>query len=211
MTHYEANPAAAYNIARIGKVLDMIHRKYGEDAVSVARLILGAGHIKVSDLVEAYKSNQTKSHNGSSHTNGQANGTTADTSNATGNAEDELEPAERVYDIVAHLIVAGILVPVYKSMFQSNEDIKAEFERELSRIYPSGARGAKQRQEYDDRLAMSLSDVHNERISLKRQLEPEYLHVLGTKRRKVANGNATNGHQSTANHDNSWLNVGYAR
>lgn len=190
ITHYEANPEVAYNLVRTGKILDTIHRNYGEAAKEMVYNILLNGHMKVSEVM------QLKSRglmNGSAHpngANGHANGASSETS-AT--AEDDKDQTQETFDLIAYLIATGILEPLNMRMLQCPQDVRTEIDQELMKEYPSGLRGSKQKTEFNQKAREAWRDIQDESKDLKRKLEPDYIYGSGAKRRKLANGGRTNG------------------
>ncbi|KAM0815219.1 putative RNA polymerase III subunit RPC82-domain-containing protein [Seiridium cardinale] len=191
VTRYEADPGAAYNLVRTGKILDAIHRGYGEEARDLVHQVMLNGHMSVSALM------QLKSHgriNGTSHTNGHTNGASSETSAMP---EDDYDRSQRTFDLLAHLIAVGILEPLTMRMLQTPEDMRAEIERDLMKDYPSGLRGTKQKNEFNAKSKQAWQEVLDESKDLKRRLEPDYLSGSAAKRRKLANGSRANGFSST--------------
>jgi DNA-directed RNA polymerase III subunit RPC3 len=187
ITHYEANPEVAYNLVRTGKILDTIHKNYGEEAKELVYNILLKGHMKVSEVM------QLKSRglmNGSAHANGHSNGTSSQTS-AT--AEDEKNHAQETFDLLAYLIATGILEPLNMRMLQCPQDVRTEIDQDLMKQYPGGLRGSKQKTEFNQKAREAWREIQDESKDLKRKLEPDYLYGSGAKRRKLANGGRTNG------------------
>jgi DNA-directed RNA polymerase III subunit RPC3 len=187
ITRYEANSGAAYNLVRTGKILDAVHRGYGEEARDIVHRVMLNGHIDVSALL------QNKYHgsgNGKPHVNGQANGTSSDASAA---ADEDHDPTQRTFDLIAHLIAVGILEPLTMRMLQPPEDVRAEIERDIMKEYPTGLRGTKQKNDFNAKTMQVWREVVDESRELKRRLEPDYLSLSAVKRRKLANGSRANG------------------
>ncbi|KAI1099100.1 RNA polymerase III subunit RPC82-domain-containing protein [Jackrogersella minutella] len=202
LTNYEANPQAAYDLVRTGKILDMTRTKYGHHAHSLVHEILLQGHAKISDLIEGSKNglftreetvNGTTS-NGHNHVNG--NGIT------NGIDDSELEyseggPDEQTFDTLAQLIAAGILEPVLPMMYQSPQDLKSAAEQEFMADFPTGLRGSKQTAEFEKFVREKLRDNRGENTALKRRLENEYMLNHKPKRRKLTNGTISDAYVST--------------
>ncbi|KAI0006404.1 RNA polymerase III subunit RPC82-domain-containing protein [Xylariaceae sp. FL0662B] len=193
VTYYEANPNAAYNLVRTGKILDMVRTKYGQHANSLVHDVLILGHVRISDLMEAYRDRHGKQQeavNGNSnynhnHMNGNGiNGFTVE--------DEEYDPTEQAYESLAQLIAVGILEPVSSTMFQSSQDRKSAIEQEVLKDYPTGVRGAKQTNEFDKQVREELRKIQTEHTRLKRKLEYEFMYELGSKRRKLTNGAMSN-------------------
>ncbi|KAK8086847.1 hypothetical protein PG994_001821 [Apiospora phragmitis] len=180
-TIYEANHYYAYNIVRNGKILDCVHRNYGEAAKGIVHLVMASGHMRVGSIVDAYLKSHGKvanNVNGSSEpTNGHANGDDP----FDDSAEEIQVSGHQVLDDIAHLIAIGILEPLSPKMLQSPEDIKRE---------------------HESRVVHTVRDIRNRSQNLKMLLEPTYLYGSGAKRRKLANGDRTRGF-SAANDDDT--------
>ncbi|KAH6656464.1 RNA polymerase III subunit RPC82-domain-containing protein [Truncatella angustata] len=186
VTQYEARPDVAYNLVRTGKILDAIHRGYGEEARDIVHQVILNGHMKVSALM------QLRSHvaaNGKAHMNGHANGTTE----ASAGIDDDFEQSQRTFELIAHLIAIGLLEPLTMRMLQTPEDVRAEIEREVMKEYPTGLRGTKQKNEFNSKTMQHWRELLDESKDLKRRLEPDYSSLSAVKRRKLANGSRTNG------------------
>ncbi|OAA67879.1 DNA directed RNA polymerase 3 subunit [Niveomyces insectorum RCEF 264] len=79
LTVYDANPQAAYNLLRVGKVLEMVERLHGADARDVVQSLVALGHTSVADLKEAYKAKIAKwETSAAAHKRGMPNGDSAD-------------------------------------------------------------------------------------------------------------------------------------
>lgn len=194
VTHYEANPEAAYNLVRIGKILDTVHRNYGEEAKHLVYNVMVSGHMKVSELMQL-KSLHAPA-NGSSHSNGLANAASSEkseTPETSTTAEDEPDHSQQTFELIAYLVAAGILEPLNMRMLQCPQDVRTEIDQELMKEYPAGPRGTKQKTEFNQRARESWKDIQEESKDLKRQLEPDYLFGAAAKRRKLANGGRANG------------------
>ncbi|KAK6845258.1 DNA-directed RNA polymerase III subunit RPC3 [Apiospora arundinis] len=204
-TIYEANHYYAYNIVRNGKILDCVHRNYGEDAKRIVHLVMASGHMRVGSIVDTYLKNHGKlanNVNGSAdQTNGHEDDHEDDHPFDDAVKEEPQVSGHQVLDDIAHLIAIGILEPLSPKMLQSPEDIKSEVDKDHMKAYPSGLRG-KQKGEHETRVINTVREIRNRSQHLKMQLEPTYLYGSGAKRRKLANGDRTNGF-SAANDDDA--------
>ncbi|KAI1084370.1 RNA polymerase III subunit RPC82-domain-containing protein [Whalleya microplaca] len=205
ISYYEANPNAAYNLVRTGKILDMVRTKYGQHANTLVHDVLILGHIRISDLIEAYRDRhreQQETVNGeSSHShshmngNGNSNGNGingANGANGFTSEDEESDPTEQAYESLAQLIAVGILETVSSTMFQSSQDQRSAVEQEVMKDYPNGVRGTKQTNEFDKQVREELRKIQTEQTRLKRRLEYEFMYELGSKRRKLTNGAMSN-------------------
>ncbi|KAK6825042.1 hypothetical protein PG987_012536 [Apiospora arundinis] len=203
-TIYEANHYYAYNIVRNGKILDCVHRNYGEDAKRIVHLVMASGHMRVGSIVDTYLKNHGKlanNFNGSAdQTNGHEDDHEDDHPFDDVVKEEPQVSGHQVLDDIAHLIAIGILEPLSPKMLQSPEDIKSEVDKDHMKAYPSGLRG-KQKGEHETRVINTVREIRNRSQHLKMQLEPTYLYGSGAKRRKLANGDRTNGFSAANDND----------
>ncbi|CAJ2511039.1 Uu.00g066640.m01.CDS01 [Anthostomella pinea] len=207
---YEANPSAAYNLVRVGKILDMVENQYGRTAKLLVHDVILLGQIEIAELVRHYKHEhcaQKKDSdgeveaghngiNGDDHTNPNHINGNGTASSAT---EDEYaEPEdEEVYDILAQLIASGFIESVTASTFQSPEDLRTGVEQEVMKDFPNGLRGAKQTNEFDTMVMDELKSIHGERTALKRKLQDRLDYEPNIKRRKLTNCGWANGFVAT--------------
>ncbi|KAI1381097.1 RNA polymerase III subunit RPC82-domain-containing protein [Hypoxylon crocopeplum] len=203
VTYYQANPKAAYNLVRIGKILDMVRTKYGSHAHTLVHEVFMHGHAKIGDLVNTLKDGHDargetvngSSHNGHNHVNGNGNVN----GNSVGNGMIDLEIEDedpdlegQAYDSLAQLIAVGILEPLTPTMYQSPQDLKTAIEQEFLADYPTGIRGSKQTNEFDKSVRDKLRQIQGENARLKRKLEYEFMFDFSSKRRKLTNGTMSN-------------------
>ncbi|KAI1213686.1 RNA polymerase III subunit RPC82-domain-containing protein [Annulohypoxylon truncatum] len=201
ITHYEANHHAAYNLVRMGKVLDMVRTKYGHHAHYLVHEVLIHGHAKISDLVEAFKNKHNTRNgslngtlqNGHNHVNGHSNGI-ANGSDKVKSEDDADDWDDQVYDTLAQLIATGILEPVMPTTYQSPQDLRSSVEQAYLADFPTGIRGSKQTAEFEKSVRERLKDIQKKNTYLKRRLEEEIALGPSTKRRKLTNGAMSNSH-----------------
>ncbi|KAI1278546.1 RNA polymerase III subunit RPC82 [Xylaria sp. FL0933] len=223
VTTYEANPRASYHLARVGKILDVIDRKYGTMSRDLVNDLLMLGHVEVAELVRYHRlkhgrkkgstngeQNHNRDHN-HEHTpdpddndleNGDPNDPFDDDShhvNGNGVAHetaDDAVPAQvdEIYNTVAQLIAAGVIESVSNTMFQSPQDLRASIEQECMQEFPNGVRGAKVTSEFDAMVKSQIKAIGAERTAMKRKLqESAMFEPSNIKRRKLANGGMSNG------------------
>ncbi|KAH7040080.1 RNA polymerase III subunit RPC82 [Microdochium trichocladiopsis] len=191
ITHYEANADVAYNLVRIGKILETVQDCYGPAAKSIVHDILVLGHVKVSDLVATYeeKHGQTNgvnghAHNGTNHMNG-------DDPFESDTEEESLSVADRVYNQVGRLLAYDILEVVVPTMFRSPQDDKTTIEQEVMAEprFKGGVRGVRQTRDFDNAVHERMTEIHRERVALAQSLKTAlYNEEHMAKRRKLANG-----------------------
>ncbi|KAI1382765.1 RNA polymerase III subunit RPC82-domain-containing protein [Hypoxylon trugodes] len=193
ITYYEADPHAAYNLVRIGKILDLVRIKYGEHAHFLVHEVLLQGHAKVPDLVEAFKKSHDThqgitngtSQNGHIHVNG----------NGTHNGIDDVDmkdgdadPEGQTYDNLAQLIAVGILEPLTPTTYLSPQDLRSTVEQEFLVNHPTGIRGTKQTGEFEKYVREKLREIQEDGAKLRKKLEYEFNYVYASKRQKLTNG-----------------------
>ncbi|KAI0445625.1 RNA polymerase III subunit RPC82 [Xylaria telfairii] len=209
-TTYEANSRAAYHLVRVGKILDVIDRKYGIMAKNVVNDLLMLGHVEVVELVRYHKlkHDRKKTINGEQNhdhdydlENGDPDDPFDDDSHyvngngiAQGTSEDVKSiQAGEIYDTVAQLIAAGVIETVSTTMLQSPQDLKASVEQECMKEFPNGIRGAKVTTEFDTMVKSQIKAIGAERSTTKRKLQESALYEPSNlKRRKLANGGMSN-------------------
>ncbi|RWA09934.1 hypothetical protein EKO27_g5154 [Xylaria grammica] len=205
-TTYEANPQASYHLVRIGKILDVIDRKYGIMARNLVNDLLMLGHVEIAELVRYHrlkhgppkvKINGEQNHNHDhdhdpdddfDNDNDLENGDLDDSFNddthyvngngtAHGTADDAMPiQANEVYDTLAQLIAAGVVESVSVTMFQSPQDLKASVEQECMKEFPNGIRGAKVMTEFDTMVKSQIKAIGVERATMKRKLQENALY-----------------------------------
>ncbi|KAK6210897.1 RNA polymerase III subunit C82 [Pestalotiopsis sp. IQ-011] len=147
VTHYEANVEEAYNIVRIGKILDAVHRGYGQLAKELVHRVLVNGHIRMDSLTKHRSAGLA---NGEARTNGYTNGAASESSTTEHEDDDQ---SRQTFDTIAHLIAVGILEPLNLDLLQPPDDLRAEIESDVMREYPTGLRGTKQKNDYNAKCA----------------------------------------------------------
>ncbi|TRX89422.1 hypothetical protein FHL15_009720 [Xylaria flabelliformis] len=213
-TTYEANPRAAYHLVRVGKILDVINRKYGLMAKNIVNDLLMLGHVEIAEFVRYHKLKHNRKKatiNGEQnheyeHEHDLENGDTGDpfdddshyvngngTTHKTGEDTKPIQ-ADEIFDTMAQLIAAGVVETVSTTMFQSPQDLKASVEQECMKEFPNGIRGAKVTAEFDTMVKSQIKAIGAERSTTKRKLQESALYEPSNiKRRKLANGAMSNG------------------
>ncbi|RFU32687.1 hypothetical protein B7463_g3665, partial [Scytalidium lignicola] len=201
-TYYEANQSAAYNLVRSGKILEIVESRYGAAAEYVVQNVLRLGHIKVSDLADAYVSARKYVNDNSD----EPNGTNGSNSNAQTNGSHDtlIKSAGQLDAILYELLEAGFLEPVVPDMFMTPSDTYRKVEREILQHYFSGGpKGTKQKEELKQKVQFRLQALMAERKNWKptgnkRASNFESNGVNGTsKRRRLSNGiESVNGHHT---------------
>ncbi len=216
-TVYDANPQAAYNLLRSGKVLEMIETLHGPDARDVMQSFLALGHTRIADLTDAYKAKIAKlkglrkganGANGANRANGAAggvaNGGHADTQTNGGTPHDDHRDAtappdrpairspEHLNSVLCRLVNAEVLEVVNVTSFKSFADRQLEAREKVWETYFSdGIRGLKKKEEYETRVSEELHALRDEPRKLKRTLQANGGSRL--KLRKLLNGDISGG------------------
>ncbi|KAI1128004.1 RNA polymerase III subunit RPC82 [Nemania abortiva] len=212
VTTYEANPQASYHLVRVGKILDIIDRRYGTMAKNLVNDLLMLGHVEIGQLVRYHRLKHGRKKvaiNGEqNHDHDLENGDPDDLDDpndpfdddshfVNGNGmSDDAKPieADEVYDTMAQLIAAGVVESVSTTMLQSPQDLKTSVEQECMREFPNGVRGAKATGDFDRMVKSQLKAIGAERASTKRKLQESALYEPSNiKRRKLTNGGMSNG------------------
>ncbi|KAI8630839.1 RNA polymerase III subunit RPC82 [Xylariaceae sp. FL1651] len=206
ITTYEANPQASYHLARVGKILDVVDRKYGSMAKQLVNDLLMLGNVEIADLVRYHRlkhgRRKVATNGEQNHDNGLENGDLLDDSHSVNGhdtnhvAAEDTGPIsiEDVYDTLAQLMAAGIIESVSTNMFQSPQDLKDSVEQDVMKEFPNGVRGSKVTTEFDTMVKSQIKAIGAERSTLKRKLQQSALYEPSNiKRRKLANGGMSNG------------------
>lgn len=196
---YAPNVDAAYNIVRIGKILDMIGAVYGEEEKEVAQNLLSMGHAKVEDLRDAYqaKFNQAARHAAAVNGDASHGGDDDDDESVSGEVKKDsktglyVKSLEQLDDVLCRLIQAELVGTVTEESFRSLEDRYKALEDEIIKtFFAGGVRGAKGKEDYAIRRAKRLREVRDEPLSLKGTLQSK---ISMSKRRKLSGWSYTNG------------------
>lgn len=191
---YAPNVDAAYNIVRIGKILDMIGAVYGEEEKEVTQNLLSMGHAKVEDLRDAYQAKFKQAARLATTVNGDAD---HDDEDESGEAKKDsktglyVKSLEQLDDVLCRLIQAELVVTVTESSFRSLDDKYKALEDEIIKtFFAGGVRGTKGKEDYASRRAKRLREVRDEPLSLKGTLQSK---ISVSKRRKLSGWSYTNG------------------
>jgi DNA-directed RNA polymerase III subunit RPC3 len=188
---YEANADHAYNLARTGKILEMVDTSFGAAAKDVMQSLLLSGQTRISDLVAAYQdkidhANKTTALIGDDDDFG------AEPNGVNGDSAGPKKPGRLVRStahlnsIICRLVEAEVIDVVHEKTFESSQDILKVVEKEVMDTYfPGGVKGNKAKIEVQERIAEGLRKVRGESKSLKRKLEQN---GSASKRRKLFAG-----------------------
>ncbi|KAK7746784.1 RNA polymerase III subunit C82 [Cytospora paraplurivora] len=189
---YTANIDAAYNIIRIGKILDMIGTIYGEEEKEVMQNLLSMGHAKVGDLRDAYQA-KFKAARLVPAANGDAQHEDEESIGSKKNSKTGLfvNSLAQLDDVLCRLIQAELVAMVAEDLFRSPEDRYKSVEEEITKTFFSGGvRGSKGKEEYESKMSKRLREMRDEPLSLKRTLHAK---ISISKRRKVSGWSYVNG------------------
>lgn len=194
---YAPNVDAAYNIARIGKILDMIGAIHGEEEKEVTQNLLSMGHAKVEDLRDAYQAKFKQAARHAAIVNGDANHGDDDEETGSGEVRKDsktglyVKSLEQLDDVLCRLIQAELVGTVTEESFRSLEDRYKAIEDEIIKtFFAGGVRGAKGKEDYAVRRARRLREVRDEPLSLKGTIQSK---ISISKRRKLSGWSYTNG------------------
>ncbi|KAK4156383.1 RNA polymerase III subunit RPC82-domain-containing protein [Chaetomidium leptoderma] len=188
---YEANADHAYNLARTGKILEMIDSSFGAPAKDVMQSLLLSGQTRISDLVAAYQvkiehANKAAAAIGDDHDFGaETNGVNGDLHPAK-KAGALVKSTAHLNSIICRLVEAELIDVVHTKTFESHQDVLKTVEKEvMDKHFPAGIKGNKAKIELQERIAEGLRKVRGESKSLKRKLEQN---GTAAKRRKLFAG-----------------------
>lgn len=197
---YTANPDAAYNLIRAGKILDMVGSRYGDAEKELMTNLLSMGHTKVEDLRDAYRAKFKQAARLAPAVNGNTNGdshhdeddpfaddTAPKHDNRTGL---HIKTLEELDEVLCRMINAELVSSVTESSFRSWEDTRKFIEDEVKTTYfAGGVRGAKGKEEYATKLSKRLREVRDDPLGLKRKIQAK---MQMNKRRKLSEWNSVN-------------------
>ncbi|KAK4239203.1 hypothetical protein C8A03DRAFT_32759 [Achaetomium macrosporum] len=188
---YEANAEHAYNLVRIGKILEMIDSSFGAPAKDVMQNLLLSGQTRISDLVAAYQEKIEQANMAAAlmgengEVGSEANGVNGDSRPAK-KAGPFVKSTAHLNSIICRLVEAELIDVVHPKTFESPADILKVVEKEvMDKYFPAGVKGNKAKVELQQRIAEGLRKVRGESKSLKRKLEQN---GSAAKRRKLLAG-----------------------
>ncbi|ROV95086.1 hypothetical protein VSDG_05835 [Cytospora chrysosperma] len=200
---YAANSDAAYNIVRIGKILDMIGTIYGEEEKEVMQNLLSMGHAQVADLRDAYQAKFKQAARLTPAVNGNAHHDDEDEAEVTTGAKKNsktglyVNSLAQLDDVLCRLIQAELVAKVDEDSFRSPEDRYKSVEEDIIKtFFAGGIRGSKGKEEYAAKLSKRLREMRDEPFSLKRKLHAK---ISISKRRKVSGFSYVNGADAADN------------
>lgn len=170
---YEANPDACYNLARTGKILEVVDSQYGTAERELVQTLIQLGYARVADLTHAFSSRAPK-------TNGHANG-----SHEPG--AGLIESEDHLNVVLTRLIQAEILETVRPDSFRNPAEVYREIEADVTKTAP-GEKATKSKGEQQQQIVDRFRSFRDQGKMLKRQLD----HTNGpvTKKRKLQNGSS---------------------
>lgn len=208
-TFYEANDAAAYGLARAGKIIDMAETRFGPAARDIVQKLFLLGHTAVADLEAAYESKHEN------HVNGNSEGPATATDNVNG--QSAVGSVGQLHSVLIKLLETGFVEPVVRSMFLSPTDTYNMVEKEILReSFGGSTKGVKQKEELKLKIKYRLQAIRTEREwkgrGKKRPLNGEHTNgANGTnKRRRLSIGGSTVSSDHLFEDDGTRLDVGYS-
>ncbi|KPM39464.1 hypothetical protein AK830_g7095 [Neonectria ditissima] len=177
VTNYEANADACYSLVRSGKILEIVERQYGTAERELVQTLMLLGHARIGDLSQAFGSRAPKA-NG--HTNGDH-----DSHNGLIDSEHHLN------SVLGRLLRAEIIETVRADSFRNPKDVYREIEGEVLNTGPAQI-AVKNKGEAQRQIIERFRNFRDQGQTLKRQLDQSGGFV--SKKRKLANGRAQNGH-----------------
>ena len=188
---YEANPDPAYNLIRIGKILEMVESAYGPAVKDVMQSLLLLGQTRVSDLKAAYEGKIRRSTEAAQHASLDADMVDGEAPPVAKKPTLPVKSVAQLNSIICRLAEAELVDVVHGLTLVSPEDVYKDVEERVTRVkFPGGVKGGKGKAEFEEAVAMELCKVRRESKSLKRKLEDS---GPAAKRRKLLNGAGANG------------------
>ncbi|KAK3314778.1 RNA polymerase III subunit RPC82-domain-containing protein [Apodospora peruviana] len=186
---YEANTDHAYNLLRIGKILEMVDSSFGAPAKDVMQSLLLLGQTRISDLVAAYQEKIDQAHQKLVKEEAdpflETNGVNGD-SHAPKRLDLVIKTTAQLNSVICRLVEAELIDVVHAKTFLTPDDIYRDVEKEvLDTHFPGGPKGGKAKIELEEKIAEGLRKVRGESKSLKRKLEQN---GTAAKRRKLFSG-----------------------
>ncbi|TVY23864.1 DNA-directed RNA polymerase III subunit [Lachnellula hyalina] len=210
-TFYEANDGAAYALARSGKVIEFVESRYGAFARDVVQNLFLFGHTKVSDLAEAYASQQKQAAKGKSNGHSAANG-------VNGHTNGNIGSGAHMDGLLVELLELGLIEPVVQRMFRNPADIKDELEADITtnEIAGGSIKGSSKKKEQlhgilDERLKRIEAEDREWRSKvLKKPLNGVLTNGVNgsSKKRRLSHGSSSIGDHNYED-DGTRLDVGY--
>lgn len=199
---YTANPDAAYNLIRTGKILDIVGNVYGDQEKEVMQNLLSMGHTKVEHLRDAYEAKFKQAAQLANVTNGHTNGHAHEDDEDDPFAEPSavkkpdsktglhIRSLQELDEVLVRLIQAELVSSVTESCFRSWDDTrKAEEDKIRNEYFAGGVRGAKGTEDFNNKVSKKLREVRDEPLSLKGKVQGK---VQVNKRRKLSEWNSVN-------------------
>lgn len=207
MTHYEPRDDAAYALVRSGKIMDIVESRYGGHARDVVQNIFLLGHTKVSDLVEAYESQQKQPTNGTSNGHPAVNG-------VNGHAKANIATNGQLDGILIELLELGLIEPVVERMFRSPADTRLDAEKAVLKTYgPDGVKGKSiitWQEQTDEAVEMQASEDREWRSKVRKRSNGVLTNGINGsgKRRRLSHGSGSVNGDHAYEDDGTRLDVG---
>ncbi|KAM7199594.1 RNA polymerase III subunit RPC82 domain containing protein [Rhypophila sp. PSN 637] len=195
-TMYEANPENAYNLIRVGKILEMVDSTFGAAAKDVMRSLLLSGFTRISDLVAAYQE-QIDEAGKATKTEPDDDDPFAEPEGVNGDAQAAKKPGlvikstAQLNSVICRLVEAELIEVMHDKIFLTHHDLfKGAETKVMKEFFPTGIKGNKAKVELQERIADELREDRSKSKSLKRKLEQS---GAAAKRRKLFTEGGLNG------------------
>lgn len=191
--------------------MELVENRYGASAKDVVQNLFLLGHTKISDLAEAYASQQKRAGKGKS------NGHTA-TNGVNGHTNPNIEAEGQLDAILIELLGVGLIEPVVKRVFRCPADVRDEFENGAIEEAGGSVKGSvKKKAEVRGKVEYRLEKIEAEDREWKSKIlnKPRNgiltngVNGSGKKRRLSHGGGSVNGDHPYED-DGTRLDVGYS-
>jgi DNA-directed RNA polymerase III subunit RPC3 len=193
--------------------MELVESQYGASARDVVQNLFLLGHTKVSDLAEAYASQQNQATKGKSNGHPVANG-------VNGHTNVNIGSGGQLDGILVELLELGLIEPVVKRRFRNPADVKDELEADTiqNEIAGGSIKGSAKKKEHvqgilHDRLQkIETEDREWKSKILKRPLNGVLTNGINgsSKRRRLSHGGGSVSGDHNYEDDGIRLDVGYS-
>jgi DNA-directed RNA polymerase III subunit RPC3 len=196
-TTYEANVDSCYNLLRIGKIDELIGRKYGYAEQEVVRSLNAFGLVELGDLSKAFGA-QSRSTTAERASPGDVNGGSGRGSGSGAASSSAIESIFHLHHVVARLVQLEILDVVDgPADFANLETVVADINTQFSKRAAS-AKCASAKEKLSLERETDLRVAQDRGKALKRQLDDESGFPHLKKRRLESGGVNASAHAATS-------------
>ncbi len=190
-TWYEANTDAAYDLIRIGKVLDMVGELHGPAARDVVQSLQSLGQARVSDLQAAYRAKIQK--RDKTQEDGAADTSAPDEDAFPRWKAGDVRSVDHLNVLLRQLFRADVVEVITLKSFQTAADSRREVEDEVTKKhFAEGVKGTKQKELHAQMVSRHLREIREMPKRVKRALDRNGHNW--SKLRKLVNGDVANGY-----------------